>query len=286
MASRYQRVTCMCPDCLRKRYDWNYGTFLCPMLRISLPWARLSPRGRTFSLLLAGGALATKVKPKKPEAFSGFSDFRPCGSGLPAAWNQKSPALARWASLVAERARFELAIPFRSIHAFQACLLSHSSISPWPEYRNEDANIQKNFGLQCSPAEFFDICGNAVEFMRNLDTLGAMRFALAAADAVVRLPHGLHGTVIADQICTFQTAELLLLPALGDGPFIHASIVMLEDTRDIDSVWTWHAIFAVRTPHYRVVRHQPGDFLEQLYLLIRQWLEVTVSLHVLDERIH
>ena len=28
------------------------------MLRISLPWERLSPRGRTFSLLLAGGALA------------------------------------------------------------------------------------------------------------------------------------------------------------------------------------------------------------------------------------
>ena len=30
----------------------------------------------------------------------------------------------------AERRRFELLIPFRGIHAFQACLLSHSSISP------------------------------------------------------------------------------------------------------------------------------------------------------------
>ena len=30
----------------------------------------------------------------------------------------------------AERPRFELGIPFWSIHAFQACLLSHSSISP------------------------------------------------------------------------------------------------------------------------------------------------------------
>ena len=30
----------------------------------------------------------------------------------------------------AERRRFELLIPFWSIHAFQACLLSHSSISP------------------------------------------------------------------------------------------------------------------------------------------------------------
>ena len=30
----------------------------------------------------------------------------------------------------AERPGFEPGIPFRGIHAFQACLLSHSSISP------------------------------------------------------------------------------------------------------------------------------------------------------------
>ena len=31
----------------------------------------------------------------------------------------------------AERTRFELVIPFRSIHAFQACLFNHSSTSPY-----------------------------------------------------------------------------------------------------------------------------------------------------------
>ena len=31
---------------------------------------------------------------------------------------------------VAERTRFELVSRFRRLHAFQACLLSHSSISP------------------------------------------------------------------------------------------------------------------------------------------------------------
>ena len=30
----------------------------------------------------------------------------------------------------AERPRFELGIPFWGIHAFQACLFSHSSIAP------------------------------------------------------------------------------------------------------------------------------------------------------------
>ena len=33
-------------------------------------------------------------------------------------------------TMFAERTRFELVIPFRGIHAFQACLFSHSSTSP------------------------------------------------------------------------------------------------------------------------------------------------------------
>ena len=47
----------------------------------------------------------------------------------------------------AERKRFELSIPFRGIHAFQACLFNHSSTSPYfleaqmyekkPRYENE-----------------------------------------------------------------------------------------------------------------------------------------------------
>ena len=32
--------------------------------------------------------------------------------------------------LIAERRGFEPRIPFRGIHAFQACLFNHSSISP------------------------------------------------------------------------------------------------------------------------------------------------------------
>lgn len=45
--------------------------------------------------------------------------------------NQRSSELdADFLFRFAERRRFELLIPFWSIHAFQACLLSHSSISP------------------------------------------------------------------------------------------------------------------------------------------------------------
>ena len=60
----------------------------------------------------------------------------------------------------AERARFELAKPFRSLHAFQACLLSHSSISPVssvhscraenPADRENGHKCMNNF-LKCQP---------------------------------------------------------------------------------------------------------------------------------------
>ena len=43
----------------------------------------------------------------------------------------------------AERARFELAIPFGGTHAFQACLFSHSSISPMTVLPKRTANIGK-----------------------------------------------------------------------------------------------------------------------------------------------
>ena len=54
--------------------------------------------------------------------------------------NQRSSELdADFLFRFAERRRFELLIPFWSIHAFQACLLSHSSISPELPYNTDRA---------------------------------------------------------------------------------------------------------------------------------------------------
>ena len=41
----------------------------------------------------------------------------------------------------AERTRFELVIPFRGIHAFQACLFNHSSTSPYFPIRKQTMEI-------------------------------------------------------------------------------------------------------------------------------------------------
>ena len=52
----------------------------------------------------------------------------------------------------AERPRFELGIRFWRIHAFQACLLSHSSISPVPLGLKRGTKVEKF----CKTAKFFD----------------------------------------------------------------------------------------------------------------------------------
>ena len=63
--------------------------------------------------------------------------------------NSRSSKLgASYLSRFAERRRFELLIPFRSIHAFQACLLSHSSISPGVALRGRRSGSDAEAGLQ------------------------------------------------------------------------------------------------------------------------------------------
>ena len=54
---------------------------------------------------------------------------RPRASSRPP-YDENSQLLSQPAVSYTERARFELAIPFWGTHAFQACLFSHSSISP------------------------------------------------------------------------------------------------------------------------------------------------------------
>ena len=50
----------------------------------------------------------------------------------------------------AERRGFEPRIPFRSIHAFQACLFNHSSISPIYAFLEIGCKLQK----KCEPQAF------------------------------------------------------------------------------------------------------------------------------------
>ena len=102
-------------------------------------------------LLLAGGALAKQRLSRSCAAGGPLFLFLAVALQEQAldGYGQKQKRIAFAMRLLdnlcfAERGRFELPIPFWGIHAFQACLLSHSSISPiTPFHRKRSANIQK-----------------------------------------------------------------------------------------------------------------------------------------------
>lgn len=105
-----------------------------PSLRDFVAVASTSPVGGPAHLLLSEiSSLSLRHLP--PPA---------AGRCKPEKENQRSSELdADFLFRFAERRRFELLIPFWSIHAFQACLLSHSSISPeLPCNTDRAANIR------------------------------------------------------------------------------------------------------------------------------------------------
>ena len=92
----------------------------------------------------------SRRRPRAPPSLRDFVAGAPtspaaCGGAVQTGKeNQRSSELdADFLFRFAERRRFELLIPFWSIHAFQACLLSHSSISPeLPCNTDRTANIR------------------------------------------------------------------------------------------------------------------------------------------------
>lgn len=92
----------------------------------------------------------SRRRPRAPPSLRDFVAGAPtspaaCGGAVQTEKeNQRSSELdADFLFRFAERRRFELLIPFWSIHAFQACLLSHSSISPeLPCNTDRAANIR------------------------------------------------------------------------------------------------------------------------------------------------
>ena len=90
-----------------------------------------------------------------------------------------------------------------------------------------------------------------------------MRLALTAAYAVVSLAHRLHSTVVTYQETPLESLEMLLLATLRDITRIDTVIVMPEDSRDVDTIWTWHAVCAARTWNSRVVLHEIRHLLQE-----------------------
>ena len=84
----------------------------------------------------------------------------------------------------AERPRFELGRPFRSLHAFQACLLSHSSTSPWLISRSEKGFLTNgiaNIGIFLNIEKSLSVSGGNFRAAPRPAIRAAIRLAFQVA---------------------------------------------------------------------------------------------------------
>lgn len=84
----------------------------------------------------------------------------------------------------AERPRFELGRPFRSLHAFQACLLSHSSTSPWLISRSEKGFLTNgiaNIGIFLNIEKSLSVSGGNFRAAIRAAFRAAIRLAFQVA---------------------------------------------------------------------------------------------------------
>ena len=86
---------------------------------------------------------------------------------------------------------------------------------------------------------------------------------LVTADAACCLSQLRYCSIVAYQICPAGLLVILIGDTLGHFTFIDAFVVVKEDSRNIDSVWTRHTIFAVIAWDCRIFLHQFGSFLEE-----------------------
>ena len=85
---------------------------------------------------------------------------------------------------------------------------------------------------------------DALHLVGYLDALRAMRFALMATDAMVRLTQTGHAPVVAYKKGTARLAVVFVLGRRRHVAFVDALVVVGEDAGDVDAVGAGHAILA------------------------------------------
>lgn len=109
-----------------------------------------------------------------------------------------------------------------------------------------------------------------MQLLGDIDALRAVRTALVAADAVVRLTQLRHATVIADKEGSTCGGEMGILLALRQVALVQAFVVVKQDRRNIQPVGAGHTIFAIVAGDSVELHHLCGRLLQECEVLLRE----------------
>lgn len=124
--------------------------------------------------------------------------------------------------------------------------------------------------------ELLDIPVDALQLLRNVDSLRAVRRTLVAADAVTRLPQFRNTAVVSDQVGPSGLPIIFVLCADRNIPLVEAFVVVQQDCRNIQPVGAGHAVFAVVARNRVELHHHRGHPLQKSEFFLAERLERTV----------
>ena len=135
--------------------------------------------------------------------------------------------------------------------------------------------------------QLLDIGVDPPKLSGNRNALRALRDALLAPDAVVRLTQGRDRSVVAHKVGLAELPVVLLLLAPGLHTLVDGVVVVHEYSRNINPVRAGHAVLAVVAFDSRIVGHDVGNVsVQEGQLFFSQWLEVHVGPEVVLEVLH
>ncbi len=134
--------------------------------------------------------------------------------------------------------------------------------------------------------ECFDIVVDTFHLPGNLDALGAMLHTLAAPDAVVGLTQLGHAAVIANEEGLAGAGVIRVVAVAGEITLGDTLVVVGEHTGDIDAIGARHAVLAVVARDGVVAHNLVGNAIEEVLLLVGEFLKRAVGAQILLEVLH
>ena len=113
-----------------------------------------------------------------------------------------------------------------------------------------------------------------------------MGYTLAAAYAMVSLTHFGYCAVVAYEICPTSATIIFVLHVVGNVSFVKTLVVVMEYCRNVDAVWTWHAIVTFISRNAVQARNMVGDVFQESHVVVVERDQWTVRAKVVLQMFH
>ena len=126
----------------------------------------------------------------------------------------------------------------------------------------------------------------SLQLAHDVDALRAFGSALSTTHTMTGLTKLRYRAVVTDEEGTAIFAVLGVLSVHGHTVFIHALVEMQQYAWNVDAVWARHTVLAIVARDKRVAYELLCRRVEEVHVILRQWLERREGLDVFLQMFH